>query len=101
MREVRIWWYHSIGWSVVLQRHYGEGSHMAVPFSVRYGLFSRFPINAKSRLEVRRLHEREMVWGVALRASSLHSCKSSDVVCSVATVLSAVVRPCCCPNPTK
>ena len=29
---VRIWWFHPVGWCVVLQRHYGGGSHMVVAF---------------------------------------------------------------------
>ena len=34
LRKVRIWWSHSVRRSVVLQRHYGGGSRMAVAFSV-------------------------------------------------------------------
>ena len=39
---VRIEWFHPVGWCVVLQRHYGGGSRLAVVFSVRCGLFLSF-----------------------------------------------------------
>ena len=38
---VWIWWFHPVGWCVVL-RHYGGGSRMAVASSVRCGLFLLF-----------------------------------------------------------
>jgi len=39
---VRIWCFHPVGWCVVLQRHYGSGSRLAVASSVRCGLFLSF-----------------------------------------------------------
>jgi hypothetical protein len=46
--------FYPFRWSdVVLQRHFGDGSCMAVAFSVRCGLlFSRVPVDAESRREV-------------------------------------------------
>lgn len=42
-QEFRILWFHSVGWSVVLQRHYVDGSYMAEAFSVWCGLFFLTP----------------------------------------------------------
>ena len=39
-REVRIQWFHSVRWSAVSQRHYGEGSRIAVVLLVYCGLSS-------------------------------------------------------------
>ena len=39
-REVRIRWFHSVGWWVLLQQHYVVGSRMAVACSVQGCLFS-------------------------------------------------------------
>jgi len=41
---VRIRWFHSAGWCMVLQRHCGGGSHMAVAFLGRCCLFVSLPI---------------------------------------------------------
>ena len=43
LREVRFRWYHSVRWSVVLQRHGGGGSRMAAVFPVRCGLHLSVP----------------------------------------------------------
>lgn len=41
--KIQFWWYHYVGWSVMLQRHCGEGSRVAVVFSVRCNLFLSVP----------------------------------------------------------
>jgi len=45
-REVQIRWFHSVGRWVLLQRHYGVGSYMAVACSVQGCLFSWFSLSA-------------------------------------------------------
>ena len=51
LREVRIWCYHPIRWSVVLQRYFGDGSRTAVTFWCGAVFFSRFSVDARSRRE--------------------------------------------------
>ena len=51
LREVRIWCYHPIRWSVVLQRYFGDGSRTAVAFWCGAVFFSRFSVDARSRRE--------------------------------------------------
>ena len=45
-REVQIRWFHSVGRWVLLQRHYGVGSRMAVVCSVQGCLFPLFSPSA-------------------------------------------------------
>jgi len=57
---VWIWWFHPVGWCVVLQHHYGGKSRMAVASSVRCGLFLLFFFQREGRtrwqlLEVKKI----------------------------------------------
>ena len=62
MREVRIRWFHSIRWSVVLQRRDGEGSYLVVAFLVRCGLDSLGSLSAWGHIgRFPQLHESENV----------------------------------------
>ena len=51
LREIRIWCYHPIRWSVVLQQYFGDWSRMAVVFWCDAVFFSRFSIDTRSRRE--------------------------------------------------
>jgi hypothetical protein len=64
LREVQIWWYHSVRWSVVLQQDYGEGSCMTVASLMRCGLFSLGSLLMSGHAgRFRRLHKSENVGG--------------------------------------
>ena len=51
LREVRIWCYHHVRWSVVLQRYFGDGSRTAVAFWCGAVFFSRISVDARSQGE--------------------------------------------------
>ena len=51
LREVRIWCYHPVRWSAVLQRYFGDGSRTAVDFWCGAVFFSRFSVDARSQRE--------------------------------------------------
>ena len=55
LREVRIWCYHPVRWSVVLQRYFGDGSRTAVAFWCGAVFFSRFSVEREVIVGVRRL----------------------------------------------
>jgi hypothetical protein len=57
---VRIWWFHPVGWCVVLQRHYDGRSCMAVAFLGAVQSVSLIFLSAWSRTP-QRLHEVEKV----------------------------------------
>ena len=51
LREVRIWCYHPVRWSVVLQRYFDDGSRTAVAFWCGAVFFSRFFVDVRSQRE--------------------------------------------------
>jgi hypothetical protein len=57
---VRIRWFHPVEWCVVLQRHYGGGSRMAVAFFGAVQPVSLVSLSSRGRTK-RRLHEVEKV----------------------------------------
>ena len=57
---VWIWWFHPVGWCVVLQRHYGGGSRMAVASSVRRDLFLLFIFQSGGRTRQRLLEVKKV-----------------------------------------
>ena len=72
LRGVESSGFHSVRWSVVLQRHYSVGSRMAMAFLVRCSLFLLDPCCRSITLGgLRRLHESEIVGGCCANAFRL------------------------------